>query len=100
MYEQGGDVLLSVVAAVSLFAQQVPDSLRNHVLREISVKTQRETILRLPAVQGAYLWAGKKSEVISLSGMDVNIAEKTPRQVFAKVPGVFVYDMDGTGNQT
>ena len=31
--------------------------------------------------------------------IDVNVAEKTPRQVFARIPGVFVYDMDGAGNQ-
>lgn len=66
----------------------------------MAVKAPRETILRMPAVQGAYLWAGKKTEVVSLQNMDVNIAEKTPRQVFAKVPGLFVYDMDGAGNQT
>jgi Fe(3+) dicitrate transport protein len=100
MFKQNVLLLLSVVAVAPLFAQPASDTLRDQVLREISVKTQRETILRLPAIQGAYLWAGKKSEVISLSNMDVNIAEKTPRQVFAKVPGVFVYDMDGTGNQT
>jgi Fe(3+) dicitrate transport protein len=94
--------LTSVIlfAASPVFGQISTDSLSNQTLREVAVKTQRETILRLPAIQGAYLWAGKKSEVISLSNMDVNIAEKTPRQVFAKVPGVFVYDMDGAGNQT
>src|SRR5690606_33789123 len=26
-------------------------------------------------------------------------SEKTPRQIFSRVPGVFVYDMDGSGNQ-
>ncbi len=38
--------------------------------------------------------------MIQVQRLDANIAEKTPRQIFAKVPGVFVYDMDGTGNQT
>jgi len=61
---------------------------------------QRENISRLPQVQGTYLWSGKKNEVINLENVDANVAEKTPRQIFAKVPGVFVYDMDGTGNQT
>lgn len=28
-----------------------------------------------------------------------NLSEKTARQLFAQVPGVFVYDMDGSGNQ-
>ncbi|GAB4054454.1 TonB-dependent receptor [Spirosoma litoris] len=42
---------------------------------------------------------GKRSEVIRLSEIDANVAEKNPRQIFARIPGVFVYDMDGTGNQ-
>jgi Fe(3+) dicitrate transport protein len=37
--------------------------------------------------------------VISIQHLDASIAEETPRQILAKVPGVFVYDMDGTGNQ-
>lgn len=69
-------------------------------LRAISIIGQRETISRLPQVQGTYLLGGKKNEVINLENSDANVAEKNPRQVFAKVPGVFVYDMDGTGNQT
>lgn len=77
--------------------QNLPDTIS---LREISITGQRETISRLPQIQGTYLLGGKKNEVINLQNQDVNIAEKTPRQVFAKVPGVFVYDMDGTGNQT
>ncbi|MBK7939866.1 MAG: TonB-dependent receptor [Lewinellaceae bacterium] len=72
----------------------------NLQIREISIRAQRENIGRLPQKQGTYLWSGKKSEVINLENADVNVAEKTPRQVFAKIPGVFVYDMDGTGNQT
>lgn len=94
--------LTSVIlfAASPVFGQISTDSLSNQTLREVAVKAPRETILRMPAVQGAYLWAGKKTEVVSLQNMDVNIAEKTPRQVFAKVPGLFVYDMDGAGNQT
>lgn len=54
---------------------------------------------RLPKTQDAFIWAGKKSEVINLQSTDANIAEKSARQIFAKVPGVFVYDMDGSGNQ-
>jgi len=77
------------------------DSLRTKHLKEVIVESQRGfDVDRLPKVQGTYLWSGKKSEVIQVQRLDANIAEKTPRQIFAKVPGVFVYDMDGTGNQT
>lgn len=90
-------LLLSVCR---LLGQITPDTLKNQVLKEVRIKAPSETILRLPDVQNTYIWAGKKSEVINLQSIDANIAEKTPRQIFAKVPGVFVYDMDGTGNQT
>ena len=86
------------VATIS-FAQTAGDTLKPQLLNEIKISAQRSTIERLPQVSGTYLWSGKKSEVINLQNIDANIAEKTPRQIFAKVPGVFVYDMDGTGNQ-
>lgn len=70
-------------------------------LNELNVKENRliSEIDRLPTIQGTLLVSGKKNEVISVSNLDANIAEKTPRQLFSKVPGVFVYDMDGSGNQ-
>lgn len=44
--------------------------------------------------------AGARSEVIELAGSDANLSEKVGRQIFARVPGIQVYDMDGAGNQT
>lgn len=57
------------------------------------------SVQRMPDIAGTYIMGGKKTEVISLQQVDANIALKTARQLFAKVPGVFVYDMDGSGNQ-
>jgi Fe(3+) dicitrate transport protein len=34
----------------------------------------------------------KKNEVLNISVMDVDIANKYARQTFAKVPGIFVYE--------
>ncbi|MBV6442217.1 MAG: TonB-dependent receptor [Haliscomenobacteraceae bacterium CHB4] len=93
-------IAVALLATTAVFAQREPDSLRTQQLREVRVSARIENIQRLRQIEGTYLWSGKKNEVISLQNLDANIAEKTPRQVFAKVPGVFVYDMDGTGNQT
>ncbi|MCF0043074.1 TonB-dependent receptor family protein [Dyadobacter fanqingshengii] len=70
-------------------------------LNEVTIEERKNVIHTesLPDVQNAYIHAGKKSEVIQLGGVNGNIAEKTGRQIFAKIPGVFVYDMDGSGNQ-
>lgn len=92
--------LLIVGRAAAQTPASASDTLQTRALREINVRAERSTIERLPQVSGTYLWSGKKSEVINLQNLDANIAEKTPRQIFAKIPGVFVYDMDGTGNQT
>ncbi|MBX7125888.1 MAG: TonB-dependent receptor plug domain-containing protein, partial [Cyclobacteriaceae bacterium] len=80
---------------------QSADTLRSRQLDTVTVKSNRfpSEMSRLPAVQSAFLFAGKKSEVINVGNLNAAIALKTPRQIFAKVPGVFVYDMDGTGNQ-
>jgi len=57
---------------------------------EIIVSGERiPEVGRLEPIKGTYIYAGKKSEVIDLVQTGANIAEKTGRQVFAKVPGIF-----------
>lgn len=92
--------LVLLLFGKNLTAQKVKSDTTQH-LNEVEVIGTRERIQieRLPDVHGTYLTAGKKNEVIQLSGVNANIAERTPRQIFAKIPGIFVYDMDGSGNQ-
>lgn len=92
-------VLFILFSSTEIFSQE-KDTLETKELREVVIQSQRMIdVQRLPKIQGTRLWSGKKNEVINVQYLDVNVAEKTPRQIFAKVPGVFVYDMDGTGNQ-
>lgn len=82
------------------FAQQ-SDSII-HELETITVKSYRSQlspVQQLESLHQLYITVGKKHEVISLQGLPANLAEKTGRQIFAKVPGAFIYDMDGSGNQ-
>ncbi len=79
---------------------QVNDTAHRKELKEVIIRSwQRQDITRLPEEQNGYLSSGKKNEVITLAGTNANIALKTGRQLFAKIPGIFVYDMDGSGNQ-
>lgn len=85
--------------AVKSFAQTKTDT-SSKELKEVTIKSwMRRDINRLPEEEGGFLNSGKKSEVINLGAANANIALKTGRQLFAKVPGLFVYDMDGSGNQ-
>lgn len=94
-------IYLSILFLYTVTAYAQKDSVKTHRLDEITISGQRDvkTIDRLPEIQKTYIWSGKKNEVISVQNLDANVAEKTPRQIFAKVPGIFVYDMDGSGNQ-
>ncbi len=95
--------IVSLFLAITTFsiaaAQSQQDTLKKISLEQITVTGDRSNVERLPKTQEAFIWAGKKNEVINLQSTDANIAEKSARQIFAKVPGVFVYDMDGAGNQ-
>lgn len=92
------------IACIFLFTVQLvwaqTDTVKTKQLDAVTVQTIRLDVDRLPSNQGAFMFGSKKNEVINVQHMNVNITEKTPRQIFSKVPGVFVYDMDGTGNQT
>lgn len=90
--------VIAVAVPLQLVAQD-SDSTKVNRLDEVTIHGDRADVSRLPDIDGTRLWSGKKNEVISLRNLDANIAEKTARQIFAKIPGVFVYDMDGTGNQ-
>jgi len=85
--------------AASVAAQPQPREAATAAREDVVVTARRNVIDRLPSIEGVQIFSGKKSEVIDLTTIDANLALKNPREVFAKVPGLFVYDMDGTGNQ-
>lgn len=81
------------------FAQN--DTIKTLELKEFQLKGFRDLtpISPLPNVTQNFLIGGRKTESIQISQLPANLAEKTGRQLFAKIPGGFIYDMDGSGNQ-
>jgi len=72
------------------------------LLGPIEVKGNREsstTYARLKNIDGVAIYAAKKNEVINLRQMTANLAGGSARQVFAKVPGVNVWESDCAGLQ-
>lgn len=92
-------VLIAALGTISLYGQTSPDTTLSKTLKQVMIAAQKSNIERLPDMKDGYLWSGKKNEVINVQDLDANLTERIPRQIFAKVPGVFVYDMDGSGNQ-
>ena len=56
-------------------------------------------IRRMKAIEGDILTQGKKTEVISLETIDANKATNSSRQIFARVPGLNIWESDGSGIQ-
>lgn len=90
-----------LLTAHFVFGQE-NDTTLQRTLPEIIVTSYKfpiQELTQLQSVHQTYLTAGKKQEVITVQDLPANLAEKTGRQIFAKIPGAFVYDMDGSGNQ-
>lgn len=69
-------------------------------LEEVEVNAARiAQIDQIKEEETDVLIGGKKTETISMAAVDADVSQKNARQIFAKIPGVFVYDMDGSGNQ-
>jgi Fe(3+) dicitrate transport protein len=77
------------------------DTLQMRVLPEITVVGQGSgsDIHQLPQIVGTNIYAGKKSSLVLLENVHGNIVTNTMRQVMAKVPGIFIWESDGSGIQ-
>ena len=95
-----GFLTMALLPALAQHKTAPTDTLRSHTLNAVQVVGNRPgSVQSLPDIHGTYLMAGRRSEVIRLADMDADITQKNPRQLLARIPGLFVYDMDGTGNQ-
>lgn len=91
---------LALLLVISGMSQQV-DSVKTLELPEIEIneKPLKNEIERMPHVLGTCIYAGKKNEVIKLGNIDADLSVNNSRQVFGKVPGVTVWENDGSGIQ-
>jgi len=53
----------------------------------------------LSSIDGMGIYAGKKSEVLVPEKLDANKATNNARQVYARIPGVNIWESDGAGIQ-
>ena len=53
----------------------------------------------LAEVEDFRINAGKKNEVIKISELNANLAMNNSRQIFAKTPGITIWENDGSGIQ-
>lgn len=78
------------------------DSAKTIQTEEILVKQFRlkTAIGRMEDVKDQVIYAGKKTEVIQTGNLDADLSTNNARQVFSRVPGLSVWESDGSGIQT
>ncbi|MEM9664213.1 MAG: TonB-dependent receptor [Bacteroidota bacterium] len=63
------------------------------------VQQQTFGMARLSSVEGTALYDAKKTEVVVIDELTANLATNNSRQVYAKVPGLNIWESDGAGVQ-
>jgi Fe(3+) dicitrate transport protein len=101
-------LLWLTVGSLLIFKVNAQDSAKNDTLsakesyaKDVTVIGQhsRADIHQLPEVVGTSIMAGKKNSLIVMDNINGNVVTNTMRQVMAKVPGVHVWESDGSGIQ-
>ncbi|MEB2783897.1 TonB-dependent receptor family protein [Algoriphagus persicinus] len=94
-------LFLGLFQGLVAYAYAQNDTLKTLDLKEFQLRDFRDLspIAPLSNVNRNFLIGGRKTESIQISQLPANLSEKTGRQLFAKIPGGFIYDMDGSGNQ-
>ncbi len=74
------------------------DSIKKLV--EFNITGNQKDLERLPILEGTRINAGKKNEIINLNALTADLSSNNYRQIMAKVPGVSIWESDGSGIQT
>lgn len=74
---------------------------KNIQLQEVVISDHQicRNLERMPETKDQIIYANKKNEVVRISAATANIAQNNSRQLFAKVPGIQVWESEGSGVQ-
>lgn len=88
---------------MTLSAQQQLDTTKYHVeyLSEIALVGQqiKRDVLPSPEIVGTKINAGKKNAVVVMDQLNTIVVNNNMRQILAKVPGIHIWESDGSGIQ-
>ena len=93
-------VVLSLIS-VHLFAQEVETKSNDTItiLQSVEVQSKKQSPERMPEVKDNTLFSGKKNEVLKLSNINGNFTTNNAREIFSRVPGVTIWENEGSGIQ-
>jgi len=78
---------------------KITDDKRAKTLLKVKINGGSENSSFLNGVDDMGIYASKKSELIILDSLTVNTSANTARQIYGKVPGLNIWENDGSGLQ-
>jgi len=68
-------------------------------LAPVIIITKQQSPDRMPETKDNVLFSGKKNEVLKLSSINGNLTNNNAREIFARIPGVTIWENEGSGIQ-
>jgi Fe(3+) dicitrate transport protein len=79
------------------FENEVNDTIKK--LAPVIIVIKQQSPERMPETKDNVLFSGKKNEVLKLSNINGNLTNNNAREIFARIPGVTVWENEGSGLQ-
>ena len=92
---------LVLLSPFFVYAFQQKDSAHIQYLPDVTVvgKNSKSDYAQMPEIVGTNIYAGKKNSLIILNNVQGNVSTNNMRQVLSKVPGIHIWESDGSGIQ-
>ena len=86
---------------IALNAMGQKDTLPKYTTQFIEIKvTVLDETGNLPAIDGVRIYGGKKTSFVSPEKLNIDLSSNNSRQLFGRIPGIMVWESDGSGIQT
>jgi Fe(3+) dicitrate transport protein len=93
---------LFITISSTIFAQNQIEEFENDTIKKLApviIISKKQSPERMPEVKDNVLFSGKKNEVLKLSNINANLTNNNAREVFSRIPGVTVWENEGSGIQ-
>lgn len=88
----------SILMNAQIVNQKSIDS--TNILAPVEINIKQQSPERLPEIKNNILFSGKKNEVLRLASINGNLTKNNTREIFARIPGVTIWENESSGLQT
>lgn len=89
----------SLIMSQSVRAQENESNDSVVKLNPVIITPIQQSPERMPETKGNVIFSGKKNEVIKLNAINANLTTNNAREVFSRIPGVTIWENEGSGIQ-